>query len=1336
MSKATESPCSEEKVLNSRSQLIRIQQAQKRWEDRKAAALQGQTYQKIPAPLPKVEMPDITRIPIPLINNDESPHRSKLVENQSSKDLHEPSGSVNEKSVQGQPFGGAWSFKTDTSNASAKGSSTFSFGSTQKGVSSFGNLSLKSADKKSAGRGFNFGSNSSGSFAETSKTIAEGINGTKSTVATSAAFPPMSTKAPTPFGAKNIDSNKKSSSAGAMFPPKSVKAPASFGIAKPNNNNSDDGDSAKPSTHRQRLIEFYEKYNREKLNSVDSTLEKFKGKEGEMFAKLYKKYVNPAGHLPPFGSGPETYMDISIGGESVGRIVYKLFADKTPRCAENFRALCTGELGRSKLSSKPLHYKGSLFHRIVSDFVIQGGDFTKFNGTGGESIYGGTPEGDMWGKFNDETPFLAHSKKYLLSMANSGANTNGSQFFITLRDKLPHLDGKHCVFGEVVGGEEIVEEVLKKTKLNKAGTPSFDTIVRIEECGEVRDTDEKKVEESIVSTSVTSFGSMKASNTFNLSSQFTNGTPDSAFPPMSVKASTPFGATKPDASKQDTNTGTTTAFPPMSPKASTPFGTTKPDASKKNKNTGATYSASFPPMSAKAPTPFGTTKPHASNQNKKAVATSGEAFTPVCTKTHTSFSNTTSASTSTKDSGAKSSRPVIKAVRPGTTNTSQKSASDDQSKPNPNPFAGVDFASAKSDKSASAGGFNFGGFGGATSTATSASDKKSVPFSFTSTAAASATATASIIDKGKAEKVTEKDTKPISNRKGDEESGNTATPQNLKDASNNAKSNAAATAAAFPPMSTKAPTPFGNTISASTSAKDSGVKSSRPVIKAVRSDFTCTSQQSSVNDQSKPNPNPFAGVDFASAKSDKSASAGGFNFGGFGGTAFTATSASDKTSVPFSFAHTSTSASDATVVSTPTSVAVDDKEDEYVEKEVTDKTAVLTSTGVDNVSLDKLTLPRTIVLSITRDNRIVDECEASEIIAGWTAEIVQKKAEIISFTGNSGLPKCIAFCRKISLANRQYTLPAATLIADFIATGTAPSLASHVTSVDMSHITDEATDSRGLEAFHTLSNAFKASKLTHLDLSNNALGGKEGTSFASIMKLAATLISSKICNSLQHLDVSGNSITKECAHSISSIIENAPSLKVFRGQENEFSSIGVKQIVQTLPACLEELYLDYTECGSLGVAALVRVRKKFSCLRILGMDGNRIPIDDVLSLQEAFGDVLVQLGDNVSDDDTDFDLIFDSESSDVLCLAHEDTISFEESDNDGGNAIMSNPVLSGLLSSHSHDDQMSSTSTLSSENISLHEEEDQEYEQTNSMLVLEKDWTDLKETSPFKSPRA
>ena len=239
-------------------------------------------------------------------------------------------------------------------------------------------------------------------------------------------------------------------------------------------------------TYRQRLIEFYQKYNPEKLNSVDDTLEKFKGKEEEMFTKLYSKYVHPpSGYLPPCGSGPRVYMDIRIGDESVGRIVYKLYADKVPKTAENFRALCTGELGRSKISSKLLHYKGSTFHRIVPNFVIQGGDFTKGNGTGGESIYGGTPDGDMWGKFKDELPFLSHCKKYLLSMANSGKNTNSSQFFITLKDKLPHLDGKHCVFGEVVDGFDVIECILLKTQCNSAGMPSDDTRVLIDNCGEI-----------------------------------------------------------------------------------------------------------------------------------------------------------------------------------------------------------------------------------------------------------------------------------------------------------------------------------------------------------------------------------------------------------------------------------------------------------------------------------------------------------------------------------------------------------------------------------------------------------------------------------------------------------------------------------------------------------------------------------------------------------------------------------------------------------------------------------------------------------------------------------
>ena len=157
-------------------------------------------------------------------------------------------------------------------------------------------------------------------------------------------------------------------------------------------------------------------------------------------------------------------------------------------------------MGKSKVSSKMLHYKGSTFHRIVPGFVIQGGDFTKFNGTGGESIYGGTPNGDMWGKFKDETPFLAHSKKYLLSMANSGINTNGSQFFITLKDQLKHLDGKHVVFGEVIDGFDVIDNMMDRAHLNKAGLPSMETRPRIEDCGEIAEDAEVQSETYCITT--------------------------------------------------------------------------------------------------------------------------------------------------------------------------------------------------------------------------------------------------------------------------------------------------------------------------------------------------------------------------------------------------------------------------------------------------------------------------------------------------------------------------------------------------------------------------------------------------------------------------------------------------------------------------------------------------------------------------------------------------------------------------------------------------------------------------------------------------------------------
>jgi len=169
---------------------------------------------------------------------------------------------------------------------------------------------------------------------------------------------------------------------------------------------------------------------------------------------------------------PRVWMDIEIGGVAMGRIVFELFADTVPRTAENFRALCRGERGVGK-AGKPLHYKGCAFHRIIKQFMCQGGDFTAGNGTGGESIYGE--------KFEDENFKDEHTRPGLLSMANAGKDTNGSQFFITTVET-PHLDGKHVVFGQVLRGMGVVR-AMEETRLGANDRP-VDPVV-IADCGEL-----------------------------------------------------------------------------------------------------------------------------------------------------------------------------------------------------------------------------------------------------------------------------------------------------------------------------------------------------------------------------------------------------------------------------------------------------------------------------------------------------------------------------------------------------------------------------------------------------------------------------------------------------------------------------------------------------------------------------------------------------------------------------------------------------------------------------------------------------------------------------------
>lgn len=245
---------------------------------------------------------------------------------------------------------------------------------------------------------------------------------------------------------------------------------------------------------REQIVHLYKVHNPSKLPDVDSLLRKYAGREDELLQRLQQKYVasqNPF-PLPPAPGGGDNknnsrcYLEFS---SNPGRpVLVELFSREVPVTSENFRRLCLRPPGQG--------YRQSMVHRIVPGMCIQMGDYTRGDGTGGRSVYEPgqrLPNGvgvDLWGNFEDEKPFMRHSEAGLLSMANSGPNRNGSQFFITLKP-LPHLDGKHVVFGRITDGMDVVRHIAHNTTVDDKHRPLLHAI-RIVDCGQVEGGEDDK----------------------------------------------------------------------------------------------------------------------------------------------------------------------------------------------------------------------------------------------------------------------------------------------------------------------------------------------------------------------------------------------------------------------------------------------------------------------------------------------------------------------------------------------------------------------------------------------------------------------------------------------------------------------------------------------------------------------------------------------------------------------------------------------------------------------------------------------------------------------------